>query len=178
MRFRLPLCLAVALFVTIQRLPAPISEETPTPAPKPEAVPKPKPTPRAGNAQMGTWILNEGESTILGTGRNNKVVYKPGGDIVKVTVDGTDASGKPVHNEWTGRFDGKDYPVIADPTSDSRSYNKIDDRTLELTAKKNGKVAWTSRIVVSADGKSRTVTSSWTGAKGKKFMDTAVYDKQ
>jgi hypothetical protein len=32
--------------------------------------------------------------------------------------------------------------------------------------------------VVSADGKSRTVTSKGTTAKGKDFNNTAVFDKQ
>jgi hypothetical protein len=32
--------------------------------------------------------------------------------------------------------------------------------------------------VVSADGKTRTVTTSGTTAKGKSFKTTAVYDKQ
>jgi hypothetical protein len=32
--------------------------------------------------------------------------------------------------------------------------------------------------MVSADGKSRTVTSSGTTAKGKQFNNTAVFDKQ
>jgi hypothetical protein len=36
----------------------------------------------------------------------------------------------------------------------------------------------TGRVVVSADGKSRTVTTSGTTPKGKKFKNTAVYDKQ
>jgi hypothetical protein len=30
---------------------------------------------------------------------------------VKITVDGVDANGKPAHNEWTGKFDGKDYSI-------------------------------------------------------------------
>jgi hypothetical protein len=33
-------------------------------------------------------------------------------------------------------------------------------------------------IVVSADGKNRTITSSGTDAKGNDFKSTAVYDKQ
>jgi hypothetical protein len=36
----------------------------------------------------------------------------------------------------------------------------------------------TGRIVVAADGKSRTVTTTGMTAKGKKFKSTAVYDKQ
>jgi hypothetical protein len=81
-------------------------------------------------------------------------------------------------NEWTGKFDGKDYPLVGDPNADMRSYKKIDDRTTELTNKKDGKVTATGRIVVSPDGKTRTVTVTATGADGKKMKSTAVYDKQ
>src|SRR6266498_2586962 len=51
-------------------------------------------------------------------------------------------------------------------------------RTLALTVKKGGKVTVTGRIVTSADGKSRTVTTRGTDPQGKKFKSTAVYDKQ
>jgi hypothetical protein len=133
----------------------------------------------AGNPNMGTWKLNEAKSTIPSMGpKNNTVVYEAAGDKVKVTVDGVDGSGKPTHNEWTGKFDGKDYPLMGDPAADTRSYKKIDDRTAELTNKKGGKVTATGRIVISPDGKSRTVTVSATDADGKKVKSTAVYDKQ
>jgi hypothetical protein len=133
----------------------------------------------AADAQMGTWKLNEAKSKIApGMPKNHTVVYAAAGDKVKVTVDGTGSDGKPTHNEWTGNADGKDYPVTGDPTSDSRSYKKVDDHTWELTAKKGGKVTLSGKIVVSADGKSRTVTVSGTDAKGKKVTSTAVYDKQ
>jgi hypothetical protein len=95
-----------------------------------------------------------------------------------VTVDSTDGDGKPAHNEWTGKFDGKDYPVTGDSSADTRSYKKVNDHTLEFTNKKGDKVTITGRGVVSADGKTRTVTISGTDSKGKKFTSTAVYDKQ
>ena len=129
--------------------------------------------------QIGTWKLNEAKSKLApGAPKNNKVIYETAGDSVKVVVDGTGADGKPAHNQWTGKFDGKDYPVTGDPASDSRSYKKVDDRTLELTVKKDGKTTVTGSIVVSADGKTRTVTTSGTNAKGEKLTNTAVYDKQ
>ncbi|HKM85615.1 MAG TPA: hypothetical protein VJW96_05360 [Terriglobales bacterium] len=129
--------------------------------------------------QMGTWKLNEAKSKFPpGASKNNTVVYEAAGDSVKVTVDGVDSDGKPTHNEWTGKFDGKDYPLTGDPISDTRSYKKVDDRTMELTNKKGGKVTVSGRIVISADGKSRTVTVSGTDAKGMKVKSTAVYDKQ
>ena len=68
--------------------------------------------------------------------------------------------------------------VTGDPNSDMRSYTKVNDQTLNLTAKKGGKVVAQGRIVVAADGKSRVSTVSGTTAKGKKFTNTAVYDKE
>jgi hypothetical protein len=128
---------------------------------------------------MGTWKLNEAKSKFApGAPKNHTVVYAVAGDSIKVTVNGTDADGKPAHNEWTGKFDGKDYPITGDPTADMRSYKQVDERTLKLTNKKDGKVIVTGKVVVSADGKTRTVTTSATNAKGEKVENTAVYDKQ
>jgi hypothetical protein len=133
----------------------------------------------ADDANMGTWKLNEAKSTLAaGATKNSMVVYEAAGDNVKVTVDGTDKDGKAVHSEWTGKFDGKDYPVTGDPTANARSYRKTDVGRLELTGKKDGKVVMTARIAVSADGKTRTVKTSSTDSTGKKLKSTAVYDKQ
>jgi len=132
----------------------------------------------ADDPQMGTWKLNEGKSKIAaGSPKNNTVVYAADGDNIKVTVDGTGADGKATHNEWTGKFDGKDYAVTGDPTQDQRSYKKVNARTMDITVKKDGKVMTSGRIVVAADGKSRTVTTTRTDDKGKKSKSTAVYDK-
>src|SRR6266851_3465916 len=128
---------------------------------------------------IGTWKLNEAKSKIgAGSPKNTTVVYEAVGDSVKVTVDGIDGDGKPLHNEWTGKFDGKDYPVTGDPNTDTRSVKKVDDHTLAFTNKKGDKVTISGRGVVSADGKTRTVTIAGTDSKGKKFTSTAVYDKQ
>ena len=133
----------------------------------------------AADPQMGTWKLNEAKSKFTpGITKNTMVVYEAAGDQVKVTSNGVDAKGKPTHTQWTGRFDGKNYPITGDLNSDARSYKKIDDRTLGMTIWNHGRVTGTGRIAVSADGKSRTVTSSGTTAKGKQFNNTAVFDKQ
>ncbi len=132
----------------------------------------------AADSNMGAWKLNEAKSKISGPARNNSVVYEAAGESVKVTVDGVLADGTAAHNEWTGKFDGKDYAVTGDPNSDMRAYKKVDDRTMELTVKKGGKTTTTGRIAVAADGKSRTVTNTTTDAAGKKVTSTAVYDKQ
>ena len=95
----------------------------------------------ASNPNIGTWKLNESKSKITPKATKNiTVVYEAASDNVKVTVDGTDGSGNPLHNEWTGKFDGKDYPLTGDPSADTQSYKKIDDHTAVLTNKKGGKV--------------------------------------
>ena len=131
----------------------------------------------ADDAMMGTWKLNEAKSKIApGAPKNHTVTYSAAGDQIKVTVDGKDGEGKTIHSEWTGKFDGKDYPVTGDSTADTRSYKK-EGKDLELTNKKAGKVTVTGKIVVSDDGKTRTVTINLTDAKGEKVTSTAVYDK-
>jgi hypothetical protein len=106
------------------------------------------------------------------------VVYEAAGDSIKVTVDGVDAKGNPTHNEWTGKFDGKDYPVTGEPAYDTRAYTQVNAHTLSMIIKKGGKVVMTGKVVVSADGKSRTVTTNGKDSMGMKVVDKAVYDKQ
>jgi hypothetical protein len=135
----------------------------------------------AGFAQspmMGTWKLNEAKSKIpAGAPKITTVVYAAAGDSIKVTSDGT-TDDKAIHTEWTGKFDGKDYPVSGDPGLDARSYKQLNDHTFVMTYKKGANVVSGGKIVVSADGKSRTVNLSSTDSAGKKVSITAVYDKQ
>src|SRR6266487_6542941 len=132
----------------------------------------------AADPSMGTWKLNEAKSKMTpGTTKFNSVTFKNTLGNIKVTQDGIDANGKPIHVEWSGKFDGKDYPVTGDPSADTRAYRKLNDRTVEVTVKKSGKVIVTARSEVSADGKTRTSKVSGTNPKGKKFRNVPVYDK-
>src|SRR5216684_121393 len=133
----------------------------------------------AANPTLGTWKLNESKSKLSpGLPKNLTVVYEAAGENMKGTIDGVDAQGKPTHNEWTGKFDGKDYPVTGDPNSDTRAVKEIDAHTLELTVKKGGRVTMSGKNVVAPDGKSRTLTATGTDASGKKIHSVSVYDKQ
>jgi hypothetical protein len=133
----------------------------------------------ANDAMMGTWKLNEAKSKLAAGGpKNNTVVYEAAGDNIKVTIDGVAPDGTPVHSEWTGKFDGKEYPSTGNPNEDMRSVKQIDDHTLHVVSKKGDKVVLTAHVVLSADGKSRTVTTTGTDSKGKKYKGVAVFDKQ
>ncbi len=133
----------------------------------------------AENPNMGTWKLNEAKSKIApGMMKNTTVTYTAAGDSVKVTTEGTAGDGSSLKTEWTGMFDGKDYPLTGDTTASTRAYTKVNDHTMTLENKKDGKVVTSGKIVVSADGKTRTLTTSGMNAAGKKISGTAVYDKE
>ena len=133
----------------------------------------------AQDPQMGTWKLNVAQSKLAnGVPRFNTVVYEAAGDQIKCTIDGTNPDGTAIHNEWTGKFDGADYAVTGDGNADMRSYKVANPNTLNVKEKKGGKVTVSGKIVVAADGKSRTVTTSGSTTKGRKFKNIAVYDKQ
>lgn len=134
----------------------------------------------AGNdVFLGTWKLNEAKSKIAaGQPKNSMVVYTADGDNVKVGIDGTDAKGQTFHSDWTGKFDGKEYALTGDSSNDMRSYKVVSDQTLLVISKKGGKETFSARIVVSADGKTRTVTVTGTDASGAKITSTQTYDKQ
>ena len=146
----------------------------------------------------GTWKLNESKSKLTpGTDKDTKIVYNSRviGDEVTVTTDGVEGDGTPIHSEWKGKFDGKDYAITGDPDANMCSYQKINDRTLSMTAKKGAEVVMQGLIIVAADGKSQDVFLTSPDAvmsvynekakakateKGKEkgFRNKAVYDKE
>lgn len=133
----------------------------------------------AQSPHMGTWKLNEAKSHFAkGASKNNTVMYEASGGSTKVTVDGTAADGSALHNEWTGKFNGKHYAITGSATGDTRSYTRVNSRTLRFHEKKDGKVVLNGTITVSRNGKMRTVRTSGKNAQGKWQANTAVYDKQ
>lgn len=133
----------------------------------------------ASPQEMGTWKLNRAKSKLFRwMGRNDTVLYQWFPFERKVTIDGVDAHGRPMHSVWEGDFDGKDAPVTGDPSSDSRAYTEINDHTLDFVSKKGGKWVANGRVLISEDGKSRTVTTISRNRKGHRVRSVAVYDKQ
>ena len=96
----------------------------------------------------------------------------------KLTAEGVDADGKPTAGGWTSKMDGKDVPFTGNPNADMASPKRVDDNTYTNTWKKGGKVTISTKVVVSADGKTLTVTQSGKNSKGEAVNITAVYDKQ
>ena len=133
----------------------------------------------AANPHMGGWKLNEAKSKLApGMGKNTKVTYAEQKDKMKVTVEGVDKDGKATRAVWVGKVDGKAYKTKGNLPWDSAAYKMVNDRTMDITTMKGGKMVWSGKTTISADGKTRTVTFNGTGADGKKFKAKGVYDKE
>ncbi len=65
-----------------------------------------------------------------------------------------------VHLEWTGKLDGRDYPVEGVEIYLTSAYREIDDHTLALTQKLDGRVVVHATLVLSPDGKTITTTTT------------------
>ena len=89
-----------------------------------------------------------------------------------------DVEGKPFRSEWSGKLDGKDYPLKGNPAIDTSAMKKIDMNTIVGVDKKAGKEVARFRYTVSKDGKTATATGKIMDPKGQEYDVTYVCDKQ
>jgi len=131
---------------------------------------------------MGTWKVNLAKSTfspgpkptVAGT---VKMEPLPGG--FKTTIDGPNAQGQPTHTETVGKFDSTDVPVKGAPAPNTTAaYERTDGRTFQVVGKVDGKPTVTTRVAISADGKTLTAIQTGKNAQGQSVNNTIVADKQ
>jgi len=100
------------------------------------------PAPQGANKASGSWqaekLENASDSILL-------VTYK--------LVDGGLSMSDQTGDSYTAKLDGKDYPYKGDPGTTSVSLKKIDANTIEETDKRDGKVTYVTRMMVSPDGR-------------------------
>ena len=134
----------------------------------------------AADSCSGTWKMNAQKSTYNPgpAPKNLTVVIECDDNNYKIDATGTDGDGKPLHVQYSAKFDGKDYPAAGSPNVDAVSIKRIDANTIETLQKKDGKVMMTVTSKVSKDGKTRT--STWHGktAEGQDVHNVVVFDKQ
>jgi hypothetical protein len=133
-----------------------------------------------GDPLTGTWKLNLAKST-YNPGPAPKaasLTYRSQGQNVLRIAEGVDAEGKPTKSEWTHVYDGKPYatPGVAD--YDTSSYTRVDPHTVSFSRIRAGKAVQAGLIALSADGRTMTITTAGTNAKGQQVVNVAVYDKQ
>jgi hypothetical protein len=134
----------------------------------------------AADSNVGTWKLNLAKSKYNpGPAPKSQTVKIEawGADGLKYVSDGMYA-GKPMHVEFQAQYDGKFVPEKGSPDGDMISYTRIDANTVEFTQQLKGKPTTRGKAVVSADGKTRTVTMTGKNAKGQDVNYVIVLDRQ
>jgi hypothetical protein len=128
---------------------------------------------------IGTWQLNVSKSTYTPgpAPKSQTRTYSQSAQGITVTIKTIGADGKETTVQSTYQLDGKDYPVTG-TDYDSLSAKQVDSTTANFTLKKAGKAVGTIRRTVSKDGKTLTLKSKGTTAKGEKSESVTVFDKQ
>ena len=128
---------------------------------------------------VGTWKLNLAKSRFSpGPPPTSGVLtIEASGQGLRVTAVTVGQDGTTITTRYTANRDGKDYRVTGSPDYDTVALAG-DKTTVQGTRKKNGKVVQTYTRVISADGKTMTVTTSGINASERKINNVAVYEKQ
>ena len=132
---------------------------------------------------IGTWKMNPAKSkTPAGQSKITSltVVREASGDSVKVTVKGEREDKSKIDASYKATYNGKDVAVAGTGLPyDTLAIKQVDENTLtDVRTKKGGTYKGTGRFVVSHGGKTATLTTRGTGADGKPFTSSSVYDKQ
>ena len=124
------------------------------------------------SALLGSWKLNVATSKLPGPPPQSSVgrIERTDDGFFKHIQDEVDAQGKAVHYETSAKLDGKDYPTQGSQPPVTRAYKRVDDRTLEVTVKRDGNIIAVIGWALSPDGKSLTA------AVGSQTIQ--IYEKQ
>ena len=129
---------------------------------------------------LGEWRLNIEKSTYNpGPPPYTRATFRiePWMDGVRVIYDMVRPRGGVIHMEWDGRFDGQEYPVQGLEEHVTYAYTRIDDRTYDIVARMDGRVAASSRTAVSPDGRTITTITVGRDAQGREAKTVTVYEK-
>jgi hypothetical protein len=105
------------------------------------------------------------------------VTFSAAGQAVKAVVDLIGPDGSKIHWEYTATLDGKPAPVTGNPDGDMVVAKRTNPNTIETSYTLKGKPTTVNTRVVSADGKTLTVTSTGTNAQGQKVNNHQVFEK-
>jgi hypothetical protein len=129
---------------------------------------------------VGTWTLNVPKSQTAF--KSGTTIVEAVGEGIRTTADMVRGDGSAYHFTWTAKYDGRDNPVVGASPYGSGAHTialtRVDAHTAKIVTKLDGKVTITQTLVVSADGKTRTIRTTGTDARGQPVDTTALYDKR
>jgi hypothetical protein len=133
------------------------------------------------DAWVGTWTLNLTQSSydpanLAPKSQTTKITAS--GDTFTVISDSVNAQGQKTHEETIYKFDGQDHEVkgAVDPKT-TRVYTRVDDHHYTYSTKVNGLITTTSRVAVTPDGKTRTITTTGRDAEGRVIRNFGLWSR-
>ena len=137
-------------------------------------------TTAADDPFVGTWKRNMEKSTNRTSKPPKNITdrFDIQGDILRRVEDIIRADGTSRRDELTAILDGRNHPITDNQNLDVYQANRIDSYTVIIVLKKGGKEVLTIRHVVSADGKTMTVTEKGKDDHGQEISYISIYEKQ
>ena len=134
----------------------------------------------AADPIVGTWKMNVAKSKFNPgpAPKSSTATYAEDGDWLVLKVDGVSADGKPVTRNSRFKLDGKEYPYDSPYGKGMIAGKKTGERRGMATVTLNSGGSYTQQTVISADGKTRTITTNGKNAQGQAMNNTVVYERQ
>ena len=135
-------------------------------------------TAQGSDRLAGNWRLNVAQSkyeSAAAPKSQTTTLHAVEGGLHEM-VERVNADGTTTRWEVTAKYDGRDYPVKGDPSRETVAMTRVDQSTVEIVNKKAGAVVSRMRIVVAADGKSRTNTVM--DPSGQKTTAVLVFERR
>ena len=131
-------------------------------------------------AVLGTWELNVARSTYSPgpAPKSQRRTLTRAEQGVRFAATTVQANGDAATEEWTGTYDGKDFPFAGASDFDTQAVKAIDPLKAEFTLKKGSKIVMSGTRVISSNGKLMTVTVKGTNARGEAVHNVMVFDKR
>jgi hypothetical protein len=128
----------------------------------------------------GNWKLNVAKSKGSPSlpYKTATVVIHPVGPATMTMIESVGADGATLNWSYTGAYDGKDVPIAGNPSFDTASRKSVNSTTTETTFKKSGKVVAVNTNVLSADGKTLTITTKGVDQQGRPVNSVLVFERQ
>ena len=112
--------------------------------------------------------------------KEETMVFRVVGDQFELTDTGTQKDGVAIAGKYASPVNGGVFKVLQTAPAEGESYveTMLEPGNRFLTQLKNGKQTQVQHLVLSKDGKTMSITTKGTDAKGKPFESVSVFHKQ
>jgi hypothetical protein len=129
---------------------------------------------------IGTWKLNLARSTYTpgSAPRSATLSFQNTGGVLTDTAEAVLPDGSSGKLVLLQIYHGQPHPTTGSADLDSSAYTKVDANTIICTRMKGGKVITVGTEILSADGRTLTISATGINAAGQKLSNVTVYEKQ